>query len=501
MSFLRGCGVALATLFISAIPTNEALPSSLTLSHSQSTSIHPTSGSPTRPPFSLSSTLHSISDFSTTADSIISYATSPSSPFRHSTYNRLAEFTDTIGNRISGSENLVKAEQYMLAALQADGLENVHLEAVTIPNWIRGKEFATLHTPFRDFELNILGLGNSVNTSGTILTAPILVVNTFEELKVRASEAKGKIVVFNQYCDWKNNPVYCYGLSVNYRDGANAASSVGAVAALVRSVTGFSINSPHTGMMSYDDGIVPIPTASVTVEDAEMMYRIQQRNQSMTISLYMEAEMKGTATGHNVVAEIIGSTYPEETVLVSGHLDSWDVGHGAMDDGGGALISWSVLAILKKLNIRPKRTVRLVMWSCEEFGGIGSQQYFDAHKDEIDTMSLVMESDLGVFRPRGIQFAGSSSATAIMSRISILLTSINASSLVGGGEGTDIDPWQEVGVPGASLDNAAENYFDFHHTAGDTMSVLDPDEMDACAAVWAVTAWAVADLDHVLPRL
>jgi carboxypeptidase Q len=258
---------------------------------------------------------------------------------------------------------------------------------------------------------------------------------------------------------------------------------VGAVASLTRSVAPFSINSPHTGGQNYGGGVIQIPAACITIEDAEMFQRMQDRGQKIVVKLYMEAQ-----------------NYPNETVIVSGHLDSWDVGTGAMDDGGGAAISWSVLSLIKMLNLKPKRTIRLVMWSCEEFGGIGGQQYYQQHSDQLNSMNLVMESDLGVFHPDGIQFTGTDPARQIMQGVGALLKSINATEVTTGGEGTDISPWINHGVPGASLANENQKYFMFHHSQGDTMTVLDTADVDLCAAVWAVTAYVVADLDDMLPR-
>lgn len=171
-----------------------------------------------------------------------------------------------------------------------------------------------------------------------------------------------------------------------------------------------------------------------------------------------------------------------------------------MDDGGGAMISWSVLSVLKALNLRARRTIRLVMWSCEEFGGIGAQQYFNAHKDEVNSMDLVMESDMGVFHPTGLQFTGNAAAAQIVTQIGQLLSSINATAVTGGGDGEDIAPWMSAGVPGASLLNDNERYFWFHHSGGDTVEVLDSADVDAAAAVWAVHAYSIANLDGLLPR-
>lgn len=335
------------------------------------------------------------------------------------------------------------------------------------------------------------------------ITAPVLVVNTFDELHNQSARGNtsGKIIVFNEYCDWNAQPIDCYGVAVAYRSqGAAEAAKAGGVAALVRTVGAFSINSPHTGMMDYDDGIPQVPTASITIEDAEMLRRMQDRGQHIVINLNMEAQNLPDAQSNNVVAEIVGSEYPDQVVLVSGHIDSWDVGHGAMDDGGGAFISWSTLSILNALGLKPKRTIRFVGWACEEFGGIGAQQYYDRHSVNVSNYDLVMESDLGVFKAQGIQFTGNDAAMKVMQQVGQLLAPINATLVTDGGDGTDIDPWMEAGVPGASLANENDRYFWFHHSHGDTMSVLDPDDVDLCAITWAVTAYAVASLDDMLPR-
>jgi len=408
-----------------------------------------------------------------------------------------------IGNRVSGSENLEHAVQYMVQALQMDGLDNVHAEAVTIPHWERGYEYANMITP-RAYPMQILGLGSSVGTQmygSDGITAQVVVFQSFDELANNSALAKGKIVVWNQQCDWVLMPVDCYGISVVYRvSGASAAAAAGAVASLTRTVAPFSIYSPHTGMQVYSSNVTQIPAACITIEDAEMMQRMQDRGQTITLKLYMEAKNLPNATGHNVVAEITGSTYPEEVVLVSGHLDSWDVGQGAMDDGGGAFISWQALTLVRQLGFKPLRTLRLVLWSCEEFGGVGAQQYFTKHQSEVADMDLVMESDLGVFTPQGIQFAGNAAAMQVMQGIGTLLTSINASAVTTGGEGTDINYWMVAGVPGASLLNENQQYFWFHHSHGDTMTVMDPTAMDLASATWAVTAYTVANLPSMLPR-
>ncbi|XP_044149624.1 carboxypeptidase Q isoform X2 [Bufo gargarizans] len=425
------------------------------------------------------------------AKSIINRAVYGSAQNR--SYERLALFVDTIGNRISGSDNLQNAIKYMYKALQDDKLQNVSLEAVKIPHWERGKESAMMIQPRRK-NLAILGLGGSVGTPDEGITAEVIVVSSFDELHRRAEEAKGKIVVYNQ-------PFVSYGETVQYRArGASEAAKVGALASLIRSIASFSINSPHTGWQDYENGVEKIPTACITVEDAELMARLVSRGVKIVVNLYMGAVQHPDADSFNTVAEIVGSKYPEQVVIVSGHLDSWDVGQGAMDDGGGAFISWEALSLIKDLGLRPKRTIRLVLWTGEEQGGVGASQYYDMHKKDIANMDLVMEADSGTFMPLGMQFSGKPQARAIMSDIMQLLEPINITKLYDNADGTDISFWMEAGVPGASLLDDISKYFWFHHSEGDTMTVQNPIWMNLCAAIWTVVAYVVADLEEMLPR-
>ncbi|XP_016053951.1 PREDICTED: carboxypeptidase Q [Miniopterus natalensis] len=408
-------------------------------------------------------------------------------------FERLALLVDTTGPRLSGSENLEKAIQIMYRNLKEDGLENVHLEQVKIPHWQRGEESALMLEP-RVQKMAILGLGSSIGTPPEGIIAEVLVVTSFDELKRRAQEAKGKIVVYNQ-------PFTNYSSTVRYRvRGAVEAAKVGALASLIRSVTPFSIYSPHTGIQEYQDGVPKIPTACITVEDAEMMSRMVSLGNKIVIQLKMEAKTYAEAYSFNTVAEIIGSKYPEQVVLVSGHLDSWDVGQGAMDDGGGVVISWEALSLIKDLGLHPKRTLRLVLWTAEEQGGIGAFQYYQSHKANISNYSLVMESDEGTFLPSGLEFTGSQKARDIMKEVMSLLKPINITQVFSDGEGTDINFWIQAGVPGASLRDDLGKYFAFHHSHGDTMSAMDPKQMNVAAAVWAVVSYVVADMEEMLPR-
>lgn len=432
-----------------------------------------------------------IASYQSIADQIIKLSVTGAA--QNQSYNRLATFVDKFGSRLAGTQNLENAIDYMLDVLAKDGLENVNGESVKVPHWVRGSEYAVMLEP-RIKPLSILGLGYSVGTPTEGIKAEVLVVESFDELHQRAEEAKGKIVVYNQ-------KYVSYGVSVQYRSrGASEAAKVGGVASLIRSITPFSINSPHTGMQTYGNGVVKIPTACITVEDAEMMKRMADRGEKIVISLKMEAGNLPDVESRNTVAEITGYQYPDQVVLVSGHLDSWDVGQGAMDDGGGAFISWQALSLIKQLGLRPRRTLRLVMWTAEEEGGVGSSQYYGRHKKNINNFDLVMESDEGTFTPYGVYFSGSKSSTSIMTHITKLLRSINATVVKPKADGEDIDLWMQHGVPGVSLYSDTSKYFYFHHTEGDTMTVQDPHQMNLCAAVWAVVAYTVADLEEMLPR-
>ena len=408
-------------------------------------------------------------------------------------WNRLALLTDTFGHRLSGSQALENTIDWVLAEMKKDGLENVRGEAVKVPHWVRGEESLTLVSP-RKASLPMLGLGLSIATPKQGITAPVMVVSSFADLTARAADAKGKIVLFDV-------PFTEYGQTVRYRGaGAVAAARVGAVAALVRSVTPMSLRTPHTGAMRYDSTVKKIPAAAVTVEDAMMLRRMIARGQRVVVTLKMSARMLPDAPSRNAIAELRGSELPDEVVIVSGHLDSWDVGQGAMDDGGGVVAAWEAVRLMKQLGLRPRRTVRVVAWTNEENGTAGGNGYRDAHRAELAKHVVAIESDEGVFKPRGVGFTGSDSATAIVKRVGALLTRINANGVVPGGGGADVGPMMALGVPGMSPDVDGSKYFWYHHTDADTMDKLDPHEMALCVATIAVMAYVIADLPEPLPR-
>jgi len=322
----------------------------------------------------------------------------------------------------------------------------------------------------------------------------VLVVGSFDELKRRRDEATGKIVLYNV-------PFTTYGRTVQYRvRGAVEAAQAGAVASLVRSVGPYSLDTPHTGMMRYEEDVPRIPHAAVTIEGATMMQRMQDRGQRIRLRLTMGARTLPDVPSRNVVAEIVGSEKPEEIVVLGGHIDSWDVGQGAHDDAGGSVAAWEAVRLMKALGLRPRRTVRVVLWTNEENGLRGARAYRDTHLDDVPNHVLAMESDSGVFTPSGFGFSGTDEAYALIQQIGSLLDRIDAGTITRGGGGADISPLMQMGVPGMGLRVDGSKYFWIHHTAADTIDKVDPDDFRRCVAAMAVMAYVAADLPVDIPR-
>jgi carboxypeptidase Q len=408
-------------------------------------------------------------------------------------YRRLAKLCDTFGPRQAGSSNLEAALDWIVKEMKKDGLDNVHGEEVLVPHWVRGAESAEMLEP-RRVALPMLGLGNSIGTPAAGITAEVLVVTNFAELQKRASEAAGKIVLINQ-------PFETYGRTVRIRrDGAIEAAKAGAVASLIRSVTPVSLRSPHTGAMLYSNGVPKIPHAAITVEDAEMMQRMQERGEKIVVRLQMSAATLPDAPSRNIVAEVTGRERPDEIIIVSGHIDSWDVGQGAEDDGGGMISAWEAARLMKQLGMQPRRTVRVVLWTDEENGGSGAKGYEKRHKEELAKHILAMESDSGACQPRNFTFAGSDKALAHLKEWTGALAQLGMSSVSKGGGDADVNELIQDGVPVMSLHCDSTNYFWYHHSAADTMDKLNPRQLGLCSAAFAVMAWQVADAPVDLPR-
>jgi carboxypeptidase Q len=410
-------------------------------------------------------------------------------------YRRLEHLSDHVGNRLSGSPELDSAIAWAQAEMMKDGLANVHAEKVMVPRWVRGRESAEIVAPIKR-PLVMLGLGNSVGTPPEGVTAEILVVRNWDELEAAGEKVKGRIVLYNV-------PFTNYGETVAFRaQGASRAAKLGAVAALVRSVGPVSLRTPHTGALNYAADQPRIPAAAVTIEDAETLARFQARGEPARVTLRMEAKMQDDVESANVVADLRGSEKPEEIVLLGGHLDSWDVGTGSTDDGGGAVSTWEAVRLVKRLGLKPRRTLRVVLFTNEENGLRGALGYREAHKDEVANHVLAIESDSGVARPSGFgpAKAVSPAARATLREIASLLKGLSADRIGEDGGGADIGPLMKDGVPGMELSTDGSHYFDIHHTQADTFDKIDRTSMSMCVASLGVMAYVVADLPERLPK-
>ncbi len=422
-------------------------------------------------------------NYDATSDRIIDRIMQDSLAWEH-----LAYMCDTYGTRLSGSVGLEQSLDWLAEQMKKDGLENVHKEKVMVPVWRRNKEYCQMIEP-RKKDFRMLGLGGSIATPKDGITAHILMVQSFDELDQRASEAKGKIVVFNS--KWQD-----YGKTVQYRfNGADAASKYGALAVLVRSVSPVGLNNVHTGMMYYSDEVKRIPIAAITHEDTDMLDRMQKRGQNPLVKLYMEADTLPDALSYNLIAEIKGSEKPDEIVAFGGHIDSWDIGQGAHDDGAACIAAWHILKVFKELNIRPKRTLRAVMWANEENGVRGGKQYAIDHKDE--KHALLLEWDCGVFPPQGLGFMGDEGAYKLICNFIPLLKKIRpVEATKARWVGVDIGPMmKQNNVPSIGFDTDDGGvYFWYHHSPIDTPDKIDPKIYNECIAAIALSVFIYADM-------
>ncbi len=406
---------------------------------------------------------------------------------------KLAYLCDRIGNRVSGSSSLDRAIQWAAEQMKKDGLENVSTPAVDVPHWVRGRESASLESPITR-QLTMLGLGGSVATPAGGITAEIVPVRTFEELEKKGRAAiEGKIVLYNE-----DN--LGYGRTVVYRStGASRAAKLGAVAALVRSVdTATTLQTAHTGAMNYAADASKIPTAAVSVEDALLMQRLYDSGDKVRVHLEMEAQTLPLARSANVVGEIRGREKPDEVVVMGGHIDSWDVGQGAQDDGSGIIGALEAIHIIHKLGLRPRRTLRVVFWTNEENGTAGGKAYREALGDKIKSHVAAIEMDGGAEKPLGMGMSMSTgnaeAGLAQMQQIGKLLEGIGAGEMTNRGGGADIGPLMRDGVPGLGLRTVGTHYSDWHHTTSDTVDKVDPQDFRLCVATMAVVGYILADM-------
>ena len=419
---------------------------------------------------------------------------------RNESYLKLQELCDDIGHRLSGSPQLDEAIEWAQQTLRDDGHENVRADKVMVPKWVRGNESCELLEP-RSLKIEMLGLGGSVATPAEGIEAEVIVVKDKDELDSLPDEAiEGKIVVFNYpmppYSPTRGSG---YGQTVQYRgNGAIWAAERGAVAVLVRSVTAYSLNSPHTGAMRlYPADSRKIPAAAITVEAASMLARLQKRGITCSVKLKMEARDEGLVPSANVLAEIVGSELPDEIVVIGGHLDSWDVGTGAQDDGCGCVVAMEALTLIRRLGLKPRRTIRVVLWTNEENGTYGARNYLERHQNETHVAGI--ESDSGGFAPQGLSVEMEDEqkqeiAAAQLQQLLTLLKPVQATVVKTGFSGVDVGPLKQIGCACMGLQVDGRRYFNTHHTWADTVDKVDEDELSACTVTMAVAAYVLADM-------
>jgi len=362
-----------------------------------------------------------------------------------------------------------------------------------VPHWVRGRENAEITAPVKR-RLTMLGLGGSVATPADGITAEVVPVGSFEELqKAGREKVAGKIVLFNV-------PYEGYGKTVQYRGiGASRAAALGAVGMLLRSVGSLTQQTPHTGAMFYLPDAPKVPAAAITAEDAMMIQRLTDAGEKVTAHLFMEAHTEPDADSANVIGEIRGREKPEEIVVMGGHLDSWDVGQGAQDNGSGCIASLQAVALIKKLGLRPRRTLRVVFFTNEENGLAGGRAYREWVGARVGNHVAAIEMDGGAEKPLGFGFGvapgpQADRALAKAREIGRLLQSIGADSMTAGGGGGDIGPVMEAGVPGFGMNTVGVHYFDWHHTPSDTVDKIKPEEFQQNVAALAVLSYVLADM-------
>lgn len=414
-------------------------------------------------------------------------------------YAKLAQLTDRIGHRLAGSPELDKAIAWAVQTMKDDGLA-ARTEKVMVPHWVRGVEEASILAPVSR-PLPVLGLGGTVATPKGGLTANVVVVHDWAELEARAAEVKGAIVLYDvampPWTPEKGN--YGYGVAVPYRGrGASRAAKLGAVGVLMRSVTPHSLHTLHTGAMTYDPEQPKIPAAAITVEDSQLIARLAATG-PVRVTMRLESQLLPDVESANVLGELRGSENPDEVVVIGGHIDSWDVGQGAHDDGAGCVTMMQAAALLKKLNLIPRRTIRVVLFTNEENGVRGAKAYAADHATELPKHVAAIESDGGGFSPRGFIMAARADVAPRAKRrledlLSLLRPLQSHTLVVGDWSGTDVLPMMPAGVPTFELLSANKTYFDIHHTDADTLDKVDPAELSEAVAAMAVFAYVLADM-------
>ena len=426
-------------------------------------------------------------------------------------YTQVARLSNNIGPRLSGSPQAQRAVEYVAGEMRRLGLE-VQLEKLMVPHWVRGVETGELvqfngQAPNTTQKVMLTALGGSVATSPGGLTAEVVVVENFEQLQALGRErVAGKIVLynvrFNKEMAAQGFAGNAYGQAVAYRGaGASEAARLGAAASLVRSVGGADYRLPHTGSLRYLEDAPRIPAAAVTAEDADLIAYLATQG-AVRMRLTLTPQTLPDAPSFNVIADLKGTEHPEQVIIVSGHLDSWDLGTGAIDDAAGVAVAMQVAQLCKQLNLRPRRTIRVIAWMNEENGLVGGRTYAANRASEIANHVAAIESDLGAGHPVGVSGHMNAKALEMLRPLSGVLQSSGAGIIrrSENAEGADVSPLDAAGVPTFAPIQDSRTYFNYHHTAADTLDKVVPRELAENAAVIAVLAYALANLPEPLPR-
>ena len=425
-------------------------------------------------------------------------------------YRQTRYLTNNIGPRLTGSAQAQRSVEYVADEMRKAGLE-VRLQKLSVPVWIRGQETGEIvefpgMAPGTTQKIVLTALGGSIATPASGLTAEIVVVNTYDELNALGrAKVAGKIVLFNYKFDRELQASgfggAAYGNAVQYRFGAAmAAAPLGAVGVLIRSAGGSQNRLAHTGAMGYADGLTKLPAAAVSFEDAEILAHLASEGKTR-VRFTITPETRPNGLSYNVIGDLKGSEKPDEIVVVGGHLDSWDLGTGALDDASGVAVSMQAAYLVKQLKLKPKRTIRVVAFMNEENGGAGGTGYFAEAKDSIEKHFAAIESDLGASHPIGILFAGKPDIQPFLTPLTKILLAQGATQIQSqGGVGADINLLTQAGVPSFAPWFNQQTYFNYHHSAADTFDKIDPKELSELGALMAVLTYGIANVERPLPR-
>jgi hypothetical protein len=443
--------------------------------------------------FTLLLTIISVSGNAQNEDSIKIRAIANEILLNGKAYENLRVLTKQVGARLTGSPQTYKAEAWGQKALQQAGADRVITQSCLVPHWVRGGKDEAWIAGKKNQPLDVLALGNTMGTGPKGIQAPVVLVNSFEELEQKKASVKGKIVFYN----YKFNDTYvrtfeAYRDAVGYRgQGPSQAAKYGAVAVLIRSMSHAADNNPHTGSTRYNDSFPKIPAAAVGLQDADRLAALLEK-EAATVFLKTNGKMLPDTVAHNIIGEITGSEYPEQIITVGGHLDSWDPAEGAHDDGSGCVQSIEVIRVLKAIGYKPKRTIRAVLFANEENGLRGGGKYAEEAKAKKEKHIFALESDAGGFTPRGFGVTMSPELLSKMQRWLPLLEPYGITEISNGGGGSDIGPlYRELGTPLAGLEPDSQRYFDIHHARSDVFEAVNKRELELGAVSMAALIYLV----------